>query len=101
METKYTFVIFVNGREWGAVCDQYIKTQEELQAMKFGIWAAASKFKTTASVYVYKYLKETNGFWELCDSMNGKITDDVSNYLGDDFVKLLASSKHGKVKLYE
>lgn len=94
METKYTFVIFVNGREWGVVCDQYIKTHKELRATKFGIWAGAAKFKKTASVYVYKY-RPTEGDWEICDSMNARNTDDVTTYLSDAFVRLLATEQIG------
>lgn len=88
MERRYTFIIFVGGRSYAAVCDQCIKTDAELQAMKFGIWAAASKFKKSASVYVYERVGD--GWWRLCDSMQAKRTDNEVNYLTDDYVTQLA-----------
>lgn len=89
MERRFTFIIFVGGREYAAICDQYIKTREELRATKFGIWAAASKFKKSASVYVYEW-EEEDGWWRLCDSMQAKFTDNKMNYLTDDYVTQLA-----------
>jgi len=88
MERRYTFIIFVGGRSYAAVCDQCIKTDAELQAMKFGIWSAASKFKKSASVYVYEWGED--GWWRLCDSMQAKFTDNNVDYLTDDYVTQLA-----------
>lgn len=97
MERRYTFIIFVGGRCYAAVCDQCIKTDAELQAMKFGIWAAAAKFKTTASVYVY--LRNASGSWMLCDSMNARRDDNTLTQFSDDYMKLLATAKRGRVNL--
>lgn len=96
MERRYTFIIFVGGRSYAAICDQYIKTDAELQAMKFGIWAAASKFKATASVYVY--LRNASGNWMLCDSMNRKHDDNVVSQLSDDYIDLIGW--YAKNKIY-
>ena len=98
MERRFTFIIYVGGREYAAVYDQHIKTDEELQAMKFGIWAAASKFKSKVSVYVYRYRYGKND-WLVCDSMNAMISDDKVTRMSDGYAKLAATAKCGKVKL--
>lgn len=92
MYGRFTFVIYVGGKECGAVFDRHMNNAEQLFATMSGLFHGARMFRKTASLYVYELNAQNQ--WRLCDSCGQRLGDNPPMQLDDSFVSQLESIKN-------